>query len=101
MDKVNGHSPQEIARLVTRAGVAKAKMSLDVYCIKAFLGGLFIAIGGLTDLIVAAGCYSLRDSNPSLVTMIAGFLFPLGFVLIILTNQYGYLYSATYAGSAG
>jgi len=80
MDKVNGHSPQEIARLVTSAGVGKAKMSLDVYCIKA----------GLTDLLVAAGCYDLRDSNPSLVTMIAGFLFPLGFVLIILTNQYGY-----------
>ena len=94
MDKVKGHSPQEIARLVTRAGVGKAKMSLDVYCIKAFLGGL-------TDLIVAAGCYSLRDSNPALVTMIAGFLFPLGFVLIILTNQYDYSCVAGCADCAG
>jgi len=44
-------APQEIARLVTRSGVAKARMSLDVYIIKSFLGGAFIALGGLADLV--------------------------------------------------
>jgi len=80
-------APQEIARLVTRAGVAKARMSLDVYLIKSFLGGVFIALGGLTDLVIVSGSTGLRESNPALATTIAGFLFPLGFVLIILTNQ--------------
>lgn len=64
----NGHSPQEIGRLNTRAGVAKAKLGLSELCPKSFLGGVFIAIGGLFDLIVAGGAVSLRRNNPSLAT---------------------------------
>jgi formate/nitrite transporter FocA (FNT family) len=55
-------------------------------CPKSFLGGVFIAIGGLFDLIVAGGAVSLRENNPSLATLIAAFTFPIGFVLVILTN---------------
>jgi formate/nitrite transporter len=84
---VNGFSPQEIANLVSAAGVAKSKLSYADYAIKSFLGGVFIALGGLVDLTILSGSPGLRESNPSLATMISGFTFPLGFVLITLTNM--------------
>lgn len=87
MDKTNGHSPQEIAKLVTRAGLAKAKLGWTEYVCKAFMGGVFIALGGLADLTVECGSPGLRESNPAIATMLGGFLFPIGFVFIILTNM--------------
>lgn len=86
MDKANGHPPQELAKLVSRAGVAKAKLGYPEYIIKGFLGGAFISFGALADLVVAAGATGLRDSNPSIATMVAAFIFPVGFVLVILCN---------------
>lgn len=86
MDQNNGHSPQEIGLLVTRAGLAKAKLGWAELILKSFLGGVFIALGGLFDIYIAGGATGLRASNPSLVTLIAAFTFPIGFVLVILTN---------------
>ncbi|KAL1853120.1 hypothetical protein Daus18300_011948 [Diaporthe australafricana] len=87
MDAVNTFPPPELARLVSQAGVAKSRLSLSEYAIKTFMGGVFISFGALTDLVIASGCPGLRESNPALATMIAGFTFPLGLVLIMLTNM--------------
>lgn len=87
MPTVNGFSPQEIANLTSRAGIAKAHLRWGELIVKSFLGGVFISLGGLVDLIVLAGSPGLRSSNPGLATLIAGFTFPLGFVLITLTNM--------------
>ncbi|KAK5092102.1 hypothetical protein LTR70_005067 [Exophiala xenobiotica] len=86
MDKANGHPPQELARLVSRAGLAKARLGYPEYVIKSFLGGVFISLGALADLVVAAGAPGLRESNPGVATMLAAFIFPMGFVLVILCN---------------
>ncbi|KAI7788187.1 hypothetical protein LA080_012252 [Diaporthe eres] len=66
MASVNTYPPTELARLVSQAGVAKSRLSY---------------------LVIASGCPGLGESNPALATMIAGFTFPLGFVLIMLTNM--------------
>lgn len=87
MDSVNTYPPTELARLVSQAGVAKSRLSYPEIAIKTFMGGIFISFGALTDLVIASGCPGLRESNPALATMIAGFTFPLGLVLIILTNM--------------
>ncbi|KAG9591925.1 Formate/nitrite transporter, partial [Aureobasidium melanogenum] len=87
MPGVNGFSPQEIAGLTSRAGIAKSHLTWGELIVKSFLGGVFISLGGLVDLIVLAGSPGLRASNPGLATLIAGFTFPLGFVLITLTNM--------------
>ncbi|KAJ0119976.1 formate nitrite transporter family [Diaporthe amygdali] len=87
MNAVNTFPSQELARLVSQAGVAKSRLSYPKYAIKAFMGGVFISFGALTDLVIASGCPGLRESNPALATMIAGFTFPLGLVLIMLTNM--------------
>ncbi|WPB03975.1 uncharacterized protein RHO25_008619 [Cercospora beticola] len=83
----NGLSPQEISHFVTQAGLAKARLTWPEYVIKSFFGGVFISLGGMIDIIVNAGSPGLRASNPGLATLIAGFTFPLGFVLVTLTNM--------------
>lgn len=86
MEKVDAHSPPETMQLVTQAGVAKAKLPWMDLIVKSFLGGIFISLGGLFDLVVAGGATGLRENNPSIATLIAAFTFPIGFVLVILTN---------------
>ena len=86
MEKVDAHSPPETMQLVSQAGVAKAKLPWADLMVKSFLGGMFISLGGLFDLVVAGGATGMRASNPSIVTLIAAFTFPIGFVLVILTN---------------
>lgn len=86
MGTVDSHNPPDTLHLMVLAGVAKAKLPWLDLIVKSFLGGFFIALGGLVDLVVAGGSPGLRSSNPTLVTIIAGFFFPTGFVLILLTN---------------
>lgn len=87
MAPVNGFSPQEIAHLTSNAGIAKSHLRWGELIVKSFPGSVFISLGGLVNLIVLAGSPGLRESNPGLATLIAGFTFPLGFVLITLTNM--------------
>lgn len=42
MSSVNGFSPQETGHLVTKAGIAKTKLSWAELAVKSFLGGVFI-----------------------------------------------------------
>ncbi|KAL1970150.1 hypothetical protein VTN77DRAFT_6555 [Rasamsonia byssochlamydoides] len=86
LERINGYTAEETAILVSRAGVQREALPFSTLVLKSFLGGTFISLGAHCDLLVAAGCPGIRESNPSLATMIAGFTFPLGFVLIILCN---------------
>ncbi|KAL7762727.1 hypothetical protein ACKLNR_009262 [Fusarium oxysporum f. sp. zingiberi] len=86
MEKVDAHSPPETCQLMTQSGIAKAKLPWADLIVKSFFGGIFISLGSLFDLVVAGGAPGLRESNPSLITLLAAFTFPIGFVLVILTN---------------
>jgi formate/nitrite transporter FocA (FNT family) len=86
MEKVDAHSPPETCQLISQSGVAKAKLPWADLIVKSFFGGVFISLGSLFDLVIAGGAPGLRSSNPSLATMIAAFSFPIGFVLVIITN---------------
>ncbi|KIV78497.1 hypothetical protein PV11_10207 [Exophiala sideris] len=86
MEKVDCHSPPETCQLLQQAGVAKAHLPWADLIVKSFFGGLFISLGSAFDLVIAGGAPGLRASNPSLATILAGFVFPIGFVLIVLTN---------------
>lgn len=85
--KIDAHNPAETHDLIAAAGVAKAKLPWTDLIVKSFIGGVFIALGGLFDLIVAGGSPGLRQTNPAIATLIAAFTFPIGFVLILLTNM--------------
>jgi formate/nitrite transporter len=86
MEKVDAHSPPETCQLITQSGEAKAKLPWIDLIVKSFFGGVFISLGSLLDLVVAGGAPQQREANPSLITLLAAFTFPIGFVLVILTN---------------
>lgn len=86
VQRVNGYTPQETATLLTRAGCERETLPLSKLVLKAFLGGCYICLGAHVYLLVLGGSPGLRQSNEMLAVMVAGFTFPLGFLLIILTN---------------
>jgi formate/nitrite transporter len=83
---VDAHTPVETLRLAEAAGVAKARLSWLDLSVKSFLAGIFISLGAGLDILIAGGSPGLRASNPSLATLISALTFPVGFVIIILTN---------------
>jgi hypothetical protein len=84
---IDSHTAPETLRLVERAGIAKAHLSWADLATKSFLAGIFISLGAGFDLVLAGGAPELRASNPSLATLIGAFVFPTGFVVIMLTNM--------------
>lgn len=82
----DAYNAPETCELIAQAGVAKAKLPWIDLILKSFLAGVFISIGGLFDVVVSGGSPGLRSSNPALATLLSAFVFPTGFVLVLLTN---------------
>lgn len=78
--------PQKIAEEFARTAQKKAKMPLPHFAVYAFLGGAFIAMGGLISILVAGGMPGIAASNPGLVKFMAGAMFPLGLVLVVIAG---------------
>lgn len=45
------------------------------------LAGVMLSFGGLLDVILSGGSASLTASNPGLVKVLGGFVFPVGLVM--------------------
>ncbi|KAF2087403.1 Formate/nitrite transporter [Saccharata proteae CBS 121410] len=86
MQKVDAHSPPETCRLITQSGLAKAALTWPDLILKSFIGGIFISMGALFDLIIAGGAIGVRANNPSLATLLSGLVFPIGFAMLTVTN---------------
>jgi len=69
---------------MVEAAVAKHAARYDKIFFKAFLAGLMLSFGGLMNEIVNAGSTTLNQQNPALVKLLGGFVFPTGFVLIVM-----------------
>jgi formate/nitrite transporter len=78
--------PHKIAGPFAASAVKKARMSFQQFSIYAFLGGVFIASGGLLSILVAGGMPGMAASNPGIVKFMAGAMFPLGLVLVVVAG---------------
>ena len=78
--------PHKIAAPFAGLAVKKAGMSIHYFSIYAFLGGAFIALGGLLSILVAGGMPGVAASNPGIVKFMAGAMFPLGLVLVVIAG---------------
>ncbi|KAK2040983.1 hypothetical protein LZ31DRAFT_603146 [Colletotrichum somersetense] len=85
-EKIDSCSPPETCHLIAQSGVAKARLPWADLVVKSLFGGVFISLGSLFDLVIAGGAPGLRASDPGVATMLAAFAFPVGFVLVVLTN---------------
>ncbi|KAJ7588270.1 Formate/nitrite transporter [Mycena floridula] len=76
--------PDQVAVLMLEHAVVKHSTRYDKILFKAFLAGLMLSFGGLMNEIINAGSTDLIQTNPALVKVLGGFVFPTGFVLIVM-----------------
>ncbi|MDR1026546.1 MAG: formate/nitrite transporter family protein [Lactobacillus sp.] len=83
---MNYLSPKEIAAEFCHTGSYKADMPLRKFTVLAFLGGAFIALGGLLSVMVAGGMPEVYASNPGFVKFVAGAMFPVGLIMVTVAG---------------
>lgn len=76
--------PAEVAVALVEQAVAKHNTRLDKTFFKAVLAGVMLSFGGLLDLVISGGSAGLTASNPGIVKVLGGFVFPVGLVMIVL-----------------
>ena len=78
-------TPPEIAAAGTAVGEKKAKTSADKLVVAGFLGGAYIAFGGLLAIVVSAGINP--DIFGGLTTLFTGAVFSLGLILVLIAGS--------------
>ncbi|KAJ7765754.1 Formate/nitrite transporter [Mycena metata] len=76
--------PDQVAVLMIEHAVVKHGTRYDKVFFKAVLAGIMLSFGGLMNELVQAGSTTLALENPALVKILGGFVFPTGFVLIVM-----------------
>ncbi|KAK7469968.1 hypothetical protein VKT23_001404 [Stygiomarasmius scandens] len=76
--------PNQVAALMVEHAVMKHTTRYDKIFFKAFLAGLMLSFGGIMNEIINSGSTDLNQGNPALVKVLGGFVFPTGFVLIVM-----------------
>lgn len=79
------NKPVEIVQLAGDAGKYKANLDAGNYLIRAFMAGLFIAVGGALATICGTGLENTM--GPGFKSLIAGAVFPVGLICIVLTGM--------------
>lgn len=81
------HAPADVAVMMVEAAVIKHRQRPEMLLLKAFNAGIFLSFGGLLSIVMAGGSPALTASNPGIVKILAGFVFPVGLVMIVLQGQ--------------
>jgi formate/nitrite transporter len=79
--------PGEVAIVMVEAAVAKHRTRLDMIFFKSFLAGAMLSFGGLLSEVLQGGAAGLTATNPGIVKVLGGFVFPVGLVMIVLQGQ--------------
>ncbi len=79
------HKPVEVVELAGNAGVYKASLGAPNFLIRSFMAGLFIAVGGALCTVCATGVD--KTLGPGFKSLIAGAVFPVGLIAIVLTGM--------------
>jgi len=79
-------SPRDVFEAACNAGCARSRLSPWRGLVTAVLGGAFLAVGGLLTIVVGQGSSELSRTNPGLVALLVGGVFPVGSALAILTG---------------
>ncbi|KAI0248118.1 putative formate/nitrite transporter [Lactifluus subvellereus] len=79
--------PAEVAIAMVEAAVRKHNTRIDMIFFKAFLAGAMLSFGGLLAEVLQGGSPGLTASNPGIVKVLAGFIFPVGLAMIVLQGQ--------------
>ncbi|KAK9465941.1 Formate/nitrite transporter-domain-containing protein [Lipomyces arxii] len=76
----------DAAKLLLSTGVSKAYQRIDHAIVRNFIGGALVSVGGMLTLLVKGGCNGLEESNPAIVQILLGLVFPVGLAMSTLTG---------------
>ncbi|KAJ7084489.1 putative formate/nitrite transporter [Mycena belliarum] len=79
--------PAEVAVYFLKQGDAKHRDRYEYVFLKAVLAGVMLSFGGLLSEVISGGSPGLTSSNPGIVKILGGFVFPVGLVMIVLQGQ--------------
>jgi len=79
--------PAQVAHVLVQQAAAKHNDRYDKVFIKAFMAGAMLSFGGLLSEVLQGGAAGLTSSNPGIVRVLGGFVFPVGLVMIVLQGQ--------------
>ncbi|QRW16451.1 formate/nitrite transporter family protein [Rhizoctonia solani] len=81
-------TPVQTAQKMFDLALAKNNQRADIVFFKAVLHRrAFLSFGGLLHVIVSGGSAGITSSNPGLVKVLGGLVFPVGLVMIVLQGQ--------------
>jgi formate/nitrite transporter len=80
------NSPAQIVDSADHTATEKAALPFNRLFVMAMMGGAYIGLGGLLGLVIAGGATEMQANNPGLVKLLFGMLFPLGFIIVVLTG---------------
>lgn len=80
-------SQMKIARYMVDTAVSKHHDRYENVFLKAVAAGAMLSFGGLLSEILSGGAAGLTQSNPGIVKILGGFVFPVGLVMIVLQGQ--------------
>ncbi|KAG7098671.1 hypothetical protein E1B28_000585 [Marasmius oreades] len=85
MDDPSTLKPAAVTAALLRSALHKHRDRYESVFIKA-LGGVYLSIGGLLSEVVAGGSPGFTQSNPGLIKVGSAAVFPVGLIMISLTN---------------
>lgn len=83
---MNYLTPAEATKAFSASAISKSKRTFLEFALIAILGGAFIAMGGLLTVVVAGGIPQAAAMNPGIVKFVAGALFPVGLIMVVITG---------------
>ncbi|KAI0940636.1 hypothetical protein AcW1_003782 [Taiwanofungus camphoratus] len=87
MDPPSTLKPAQVAVAMVESGVLKHRTRADLVFFKAVLAGVMLSYGGLLSEIVGGGSAGINATNPGLVKLLSGAVFPVGLVMIVLQGH--------------
>lgn len=79
-------SPEATVDAIDEAAALKARLPRSRLAVMSILGGMLIAVGALLAVVVAGSATGLQATNPGLVRLVMGAVFPVGFIAVMLTG---------------
>lgn len=79
------YTPQEAIELVARAGVKKGTTRPHMVFLSAVSAGCLLSFGAAASLIASTAPW-LDENAPGLGRILTGAVFPVGFILVVLTG---------------
>lgn len=75
---------QEAALAVVATAMKKARLLIDTLAVNSIVGGILFSSGGMLHVMVESKSPELMTTNPGLVQLMQGFLYPIGLFYVVI-----------------